>query len=257
MRGEKYDFDHLIRNAIHDEIKDSPLPDLSTSDAWQQLNQSLYRSKKLGNKTDFPKKIMYAACLLFLFVALVTEIPQNGYAFGKITEIFHKIKGSTVQLFIKVGNPEIKDKDAPSNDFSIVQGSEVTSEQMSLEEAQKDTAFSIIVPEGISSEFVLKHVTVVKKQNEKKSKEIYLNYEGQDQRVFTVTEKEIDNQFGSGEIADQDDTKIEEINLNGQTATLFLFKDGKTRLIWTIPSHYFSIEGQITKEEIIQIAKSM
>lgn len=246
------DLDQIIEDAIREEIHNSPVPK-PMNEAWDELNQRLQNERNLRSRRSLSKKpVVAAACILFIMgsVALAPQVS----AFGKLTEVFHKVSGSVVQLFGKVGdsNPPKEERNAPSVDeFAVVEGSKVTSQTMGLDEAQEVTAFQIRVPQRISPEFKLNNVTVIKPES-KKGEEIYLHFDGK-QREFTIREVKIADQFGFGEVNDEE-TKVEDVTINGQKGVVLKYKNGETRLVWLTTEFYFEIQGGITKEEAIQIA---
>lgn len=256
-RLNKDHMEQLIKEAISEEIESSPPPPLSTIEAWEKLNHRLNKSNINSMRISFfKKKWIYAASVLLLVAFIMFLSPKSGEAYSKITEIFKNVRGTVVQLFIKVGNGPKQDINAPtSEDFSIVQGSEIISEQTSLEMAQKKTSFTIKVPQNIPEEFVLKNVTVSKREKEL-SKDIFLNYVG-DQRGFIINQKLIGDSFGSGITADSDDTQVEQVTVHGQKASLLRYKNGVLELIWVIQDYYFSISGKLSKDEVIKIAESI
>jgi hypothetical protein len=232
---------------------------MSTNEAWEIFNkrreQKRRKKKSIKIPTIFNKKFAYLASSIIIVISLFTLAPQNGAAFSKLTEIFNKIQGNVAQLFIKVGGSEENENGPSSDEFTLIEGSEVISEQMNIEQAQSETSFPIIIPKWVPSDYYLKNVTVFKKTN-KKSQDIYLNYQG-DQKEFTIREVAIGNEFGLGAMVDQEDTKLEEVNINGYSATLLIYKNGFMGLAWTTQNHYLLIEGFLSKEQIVKIAESM
>lgn len=247
-------FDNLIQETIREKISNNSPSPLPVSDAWQQLNQRLHE-RNVKSTIPLQRKFIYAASIVSVFVLLTVFLPHKSFAFTRLTEIFQKIEGVMVQLFTRSGDVQ-NNADAPTPDeFSIVEGSEIVTQKMNLDQAQKLTSFNISVPKVLPSEFSLKYVTVLKKGTER-SREIFLNFEGND-RGFIINEKLVGGQLGSGTVVDREDTQVEQISLNGQEASLLSFKNGTTQLIWVTQTNYFSIEGKLTKQEIIQISKSM
>jgi hypothetical protein len=257
QRSDK-DLDRLIEEAAKEEFN-SITPPMSTNEAWEIFNkrreQKKRKKKSIKAPTSFNKKFVYVASSIIIVISLFTLAPQNGAAFSKLTEIFNKIQGNVAQLFIKVGGSKENGNGPSSDEFTVIQGSEVISEQMGLEQAQSETSFPIIIPQWVPSDYYLKNVTVSKKTN-KKSQDIYLNYQG-DQNEFTIREVAIGNQFGLGTTVDHEDTKLEEVEINGHTATLLIYKNGFLEVIWTTQNHYFLIEGFLTREQMLKIARSM
>lgn len=256
-RSDK-DMDRLIEEAIKEEFN-SITPPMSTNEAWEMFNkrreQKKRKNKSIKILTIFNKKFVYVVSSIIIVISLFALAPQNGAAFSKITEIFNKIQGNVVQLFIKVGGSEENENGPSSDEFTVIEGSEVISEQMNLEQAQNVTSFAIVAPKWVPADFYLKDVTVSKKTNEK-SEDIYLNYQG-DQKEFKIREIIIGNEFGLGATVDEEDTKMEEVDINGHTATLLIYKNGFIELVWTTQNHYFLIEGFLTRVQMLKIAKSM
>lgn len=249
--------EQLMKAAVTESIKNSPPPPLSSDEAWEKFKRKQHENHIKSNKTSmFKNKFIYAASLLLAFGSMMAFSAQNGSAFGRLSDIFQMTQGNVVQLFGKVGDEPKKDKNAPTSDqFSIVEGSEIIAKQVSLEEANQETAFTITIPKQIPKEFTLKNVTVSKTVGEK-SKDIYLHYKSE-KRAFTMNQKLTGEQFGFGMTVDRDDTKVEQITIQGQRGSLLQFKNGTLKLIWVSQRYYYSIQGKLTKDEAIRIAESM
>ncbi|MFK4997553.1 DUF4367 domain-containing protein [Bacillus sp. N9] len=115
--------------------------------------------------------------------------------------------------------------------------------------------FPIRIPKYVPDGFQLEQATVLRKEGEK-GKEIYVNYISND-RGFIITELAVEDQFGFGAALDADDVSVEELFIHGQIANLITYKNDHRQLIWMTQTHYFSIEGALTKEEMMEIAQSM
>jgi len=182
--------------------------------------------------------------------------PQKGTAFNTITDMFNKAQNSVNHLFVKLSNENMVEmNDSPSNEFSIVEESEIVSKSMSLEEATKFTKFSIRTPRELPTGYILIDATVIL-ENGETSNEISLNYENE-KNGFKIWERAINEEYGLGNIVDSEDTKLEEISIKGRDATLLLYKNNVSKLIWTDQNLLFVIEGQLTKEEILLIANGL
>ncbi|QTD40405.1 DUF4367 domain-containing protein [Sporosarcina sp. Te-1] len=248
---ENRDFDDLIREALQEQIHRQPLSKLTVVEAWERL--------EARKSTSFPRRKMKGwgmllslavACTLLFFI----WSPGHGSAYGNLVVWFQQIQGSVVQLF--GGKSEkIDSMDLPkATAFQVIETPDYQTEQLSMEKAQSVTDFPIILP-AVPNDFQLAHVDVIRKQNEM-SKEIYLNYTN-GHRDFTIAEFSSTESFSFGIMADQDDALLEELIIGGQKGSLITYKNNTRQLIWMTESHYFSIEGNLTKEEIIKIAKSM
>lgn len=250
--------ERLIKKALKEELDSAPPPPLSIEEAWKELNKKRTNNKEINPKKTLisKKSLLYVASLLFIFAALFSFSPLKGSAFSSFTEILQKVQGTVTQLFVKVGNSPEGDDGAPtSEELTIVEGSDITSKSMSLEEAQKVTAFPITLPKQVPEKYSFENVIVSKRENEL-SKDIYINYEN-DKHKFTINKKLVGDSFGSGITADSDDTKVEQVEINGEKGSLLQYKNGIVKLIWVTQQYYYSISGQLTIEEVIKVAESM
>ncbi len=248
---KQQNLDRLIREAMEEEIMECPTPRLSATEAWQKMEKKQKEERNPSKKNGFPKKAFLVVAMLFI-VLILASYPQKGTAFSRWSELFHKVQGSVVQVF--GGSSESLDDQSIASDFHVMDDSGPITEQMDLEEAQKVTNFTINIP-IVPSGFQLEQVVVMREKNQK-SNEIYLNYVG-NEREFIVSEKTLGDSYAFGAAVDNDDTEVEDILINGQQAMLTSFKNGVYTLTWMDQIYYFHIEGQLTKAEIIQIAKSM
>ncbi|WP_226035475.1 DUF4367 domain-containing protein [Aquibacillus saliphilus] len=250
--------DEIYREIVRDELKNTPTPPLSVDEAWSRFsNVRNQQPQKRNINFHSYSKWIGIACVLLIISSLLLLSPGNGSAFSKVTDIFQKAQGKVVNLFFSSDVNQEDQQDTPSSeDFIIVENSTFDSEQVSLEDAKTIATFPVRIPKDIPSPFSLKDVTILKKKNSEGSNEIVLNYSG-NEREFIINEKFEEGSFGSGVTADSDDTQVEQISLNGKEASFLNYKNGTTRLIWLDQSYYFSISGQLSKEEIINVAKSL
>lgn len=256
-KAEKHEMDHIIREALKDRISEQSAPEISVEEAWVLLakKRNAENERRPGRAKWYSKGllVMAAACLLLFIVWK----PQQGAAFDNWVTFYQKFQGSVVQVF--GGNtPHMFEEDettAGSEDAAFqVMDVEYVTEQLSLKEAQKVTAFDIKSP-IIPANYQLTNVTVIREENELSS-EVMLNYVGNGKQV-RIDQKLLEGEFGFGMAADRNDTKVKELFINERQATLITFKDGVRQLIWTTPNRYYSIEGNLEEEEIIAIAISM
>ncbi len=253
---KKYNMDSLIKDSMDEQLSNIPAPKLSASDAWKQM-ENQKKDINLFKKKRWPKKVLLAVASVLLMV-LIASYPQQGAAFGRWSEMFSQVQGSVTQLFgSSDGERSRSASDGQGDDlseFEVIETSEITTEQLTLEEAAKITNFSIVVPSAVK-DFKLDQVTVMQESGQK-SEEIYLNYIG-GVKSFTIMEKSLVSNYAFGVTMDSDDTLVEEIKMNGYQAYLAKYKNGNVSLTWMTQANYFQIEGNLTKEEVLAIAYSM
>ncbi|HEY4552229.1 MAG TPA: DUF4367 domain-containing protein [Bacillaceae bacterium] len=247
----KNNLDSFLREALEEKMAESPPPLLTMEEAWKKIRKP---KKKAGRY--YGLSILAAASVCILFFSIWS--PGGGAADGRLVQILHTVQGSVLQFFGGTeAKPLPKGGETPPTDegFAVIEDSEAVSERMSLEEAQKVTDFAIKIPKSVPSDARLDHVAVTRQAGEK-SREIYLHYM-RGGTPFTFTQMSASDQFGFGGAADGDDTKIEDVLISGQKGILIVFKNGHVQLIWMTQTHYYSIEGDVTKEEAMQMANSM
>lgn len=249
------DVDLLIKKAIRSEVKNSPTP-LPAAEAWKQLESRLNSQQSSSKRPSFFRsKLFYAVAIIFVSLTIFLS-PQNSGAHNTIIEVFQKVQESVTHLFIKVGDDgPTSDDQAPTEDFYIIDETEITSFELSIEDAQKETAFFIKQPKVVPEGYTLKDVTVFKSEDEQ-SDEIFLNYEGREGN-FSINQRLLGESFSAGVTIDNDDTQVDSIEIHGQPASLLQYKDDSAELIWANESYHYSISGTLTKDEIIEMAKSM
>lgn len=248
---KKIDLDQLIDESISEEVDSIPPPLLSSSEAWERLQQQ--RNQKTKRISPNMKALIYAASIALIIFTATFSVPQNSSAFSKFTEYFYQIQDSVVQIFIGTGVIDERNSDYPSTGIDQ-QLQEMLIKNMSLEDARNETSFLIKVPSYVPIGYSLVDVTVFYFEGEQ-SNNIYLNYSSDESR-FTLNIKEIEDQFGFGSTFSEAGSEIEDILINGHPASLITYDTGKKRLVWTTSIYFLSLEGEISREDIIAIAES-
>ena len=261
LSEEKNDMlDQLIKEAIHEGMEQTPTPMYISEEAWGKMDGA--RKKHPARYPRSLKKVwMYAASILVILASATLFSTTQGFASPTLTQFFQKVQGKMVHLFVKVGE-DTGFSDPPqgsgmnSEAGPVVVESEVVSLQMDLQEAQRETTFPILVPTYIPKAYHFENVTVMKGEQEL-SREIYLHYEGDD-GGFLIDQQVAGEAFGMGMVSDMEDTQVENIIVNGQQAKLLTFQDNFVELFWVKEDQmYYSISGNLPKQEIIKIAESM
>ena len=248
------DADLLIKKAIRNEMENSP-PPLPTDEAWKQLEAKLKDQQPSSSHSPFLKsKLFYAVAIIFISLIILLS-PQSSSAYSTFVEVFQKVQENVTQLFIKVEGDSPSGDKLPSTDDIYIIDDEMISRELSLEDAQEGTAFIIKQPKIVPEGYTLKNVTIFKSDNEK-SDDITLNYEGSE-GYFNMNQKLFGESFSAGITVDNEDAQIDSIDIHGRSANLLQYKDDFLELIWVTEDHYYSISGTLSKEEIVEIAKSM
>lgn len=246
--------DLIIKKAIRKEIENSP-PPMPTDQAWKQLETKLNNQQPRSIRSPFYKnKLLYAVAILFISLIILLS-PQSSSAYSTIVEIFQKVQTNVTQLFIKVGDDSPSGNDTPSTDDNYTIDEEMITLELSLEDAQEETAFIIKQPKYIPGGYTLKNVTIHKSET-KKSEDIILNYEG-NEGSFNINQKMLEESFSAGITINNNDAQIDSIEIHEQSANLLQYEADFLELVWVTEDFYYSISGMLSKEEVIEIAESI
>ncbi|MUK90607.1 DUF4367 domain-containing protein [Ornithinibacillus sp. L9] len=247
--------DPLIQEMLEQELDQSPSPSLSKEEAWKRINKEL-RHRKDKKFQFFRRKRFYAVAIMFAMIGMLVFLPQNGDANSKLTDIFHEIRGSVQHIFMNSmeKSDELPDVPLPDEEYIIVDDVNWVTKELSLEEAQEETAFKIVVPKEVPSEYAFEKAIIHKPENEL-SEEVTLHYMA-DEKEFYATQKVISETDFSMGMTTADDTEVKEVEVNGLPARLLIFKDASTEIIWMTQQYYFHISGHLTEDQIYSVASS-
>ncbi|WP_166512880.1 DUF4367 domain-containing protein [Desulfallas thermosapovorans] len=239
--------DEIIKTAM----KDMKVPPPPPEEFLHRLNKKYHeRRKKL---VAARVKTLFAAVAVILLVIVATNsfILKNATAVGNVISKFFYVEGEG-----SINNIVFKFFHKPKNEQDEIH--EITTIQpvtIPLEEAQAKVPFKILLPLYLPDGFCLDKVTL--EEVYAPSYIITLYYKSSKGEMLSICEENIIGETGRGYMYDKDDTIIEEVSINGSTATVANLKDKYVRLFWLNQSISIEILGQVTKEEAIKIAKSL
>lgn len=261
-------FESIIKQAIEKELENTDQPLQSTEEAWLELRDRLNKKQYRKQKRRFPRMAIYMACAIAFVISLIFIMPQGSEANKVFTEMFQKVQDNTVYILGGVGGENREDRESEEdhttenfdepdiNDVKESEGIESVAEFVSLEEAQEKAAFPIRVPKVIPKGFELDEVMIMTTPIGK-SDDVYLHYKGESEEAhFSINQKLITDEFGFGTIGYTDDVQVDKIEVNGYEAFL-IQSEGYARLVWVTPNRYYSINGILSREEIIKMAHSL
>jgi hypothetical protein len=246
--------DSLKQNDLSDpiisEYKNAPSPHTSKEETWLKIQQGLTTNK--AEKKVFKPSLLVASILVtFIFGTLIFENRQ-GNAFGWITKYFQKNNGTITQIEDSISEDDSNSPALPSTD-TLQEVSTITKEKtMSLSKAQGITKFRILTPSVLPEGYELLNVTVVYGENNS-SNDIVLNYNNQ----LTIQQTDAMEDMGNAVTVDNEDTKVQTLNLNGEKATLLTFKDHTNRLTFNHLKTKIIISSNLSEEDLVLIAESM
>ncbi|MFX0561086.1 DUF4367 domain-containing protein [Tepidibacillus infernus] len=255
MKKKDVNIDHLMKEIIEEELKNSPPPLVSKEETWENIRHMLYSQN--SNSLKFQKRMKRISVVIisvFILAAFFYQSP-NASAFDWISKFFLKAQGTITDLTGKIGQPISSNSNGPKPEAQVL-NKQIKVEDMSLTEAQKMIdGFTINVPKKVPPGFELSYVSVIR-VGDRKSNEIKLHYKNE-QQTFSIQEIFVKDQMGYSFGVDNEDTVIKEVNINGIKGTMFTFKDGTKKIIWVHQDVQFLIESQLSDHEMLEIAKSI
>jgi hypothetical protein len=249
-------FDNVIRQWVKNEVEKPPRLSQSLDEAWEKVQQKIEIDKRKTRKSRLYRKPAFlTSAAVLLILAATMLLPHTGSAFGRLTTFFYQVTDNLIQVFSGATNPGAQVKNPPNNHVIIKSGA--VEKQMDLKEAQEASAFEIILPGYVPSDFHLENVSVMKEEG-KQSQEITLNYHNQIGEMLTISEKLLSEQTAYGITVDKDDNDIKYMTVNENKAALITnHKMGIKQLLWETSNKRMTILGKVTEEEMLKIANSM
>jgi hypothetical protein len=258
MRKNNSSLEELIKEAIQEEYENAPTPVKSKADTWLDINKKLKDIEEPSKNSPWIKKMTVVAASVLILTTVVFSQSQNSSAFGWLSTLFFNVnEENRANISGSIGTPPMDGKGAPPPSPEVYQVNKVETKEeiMSLSEAQDVTDFEILVPKKVPEYFGPPSVKVFFANDEVDNK-IELQY-SHDQDIFTINEHYVRGQMGYGYSVDFDDTKVQEVMIHGKKGVLFSFKNGDKRLIWDYLNYQLELNGRLSEEQIIEIARSI
>ena len=238
--------DSLIKDIFEEEFDNIEYP--QADEMWGQIRIKLKKERrKILLKRLRPA---FAACILISVLSVLFinfQTPVMAFA-NKLIRSMEEFTGNTLK---------IHRRDVAQDEKG---GADITRniDDPRIHEAQKNINFDLIIPGYIPKDFKLSNVDVLNKNKEKEV--VTLQYIKNENRreSFEITQES----FPSGvddtlNILDDEGVNVEHVKINGIECTLINYDSTLNKLIW-INSHLgYKIDGRVSKEDIIKIAKSM
>ena len=240
------DVDSLIKDIIEEEFKNIEYP--PADEMWEQIRSKLRKERRKillkRLKPAFAAGIIISVLSVF-FINFQTPVMAFTY---KIIRSVEEFAGNILKIHRIVVT---SDDDSRADIIRNI-------DDPRIGEAQKNIQFKLLIPGYIPMDFKLNNVDVLNKNKEKEVVTLqYINAKDENKREsFEITQES----FPSG----IDDTinilegaNIEHIKINGIEYTLISYDSTLNKLIWTNDHLGYKIDGRVSKDDIIKIAKSM
>jgi len=245
------DFDSLVKELVKERICEMPHPPKEA--VWEQLRTRLSQERKKEKRIRILKQLRpaFVACLVIIFLTVIYSDPSTHVAAftNRIIKSIVEITQDTIKIHKKV------DPAAEKSDYLF--GRDIDDPR--LGEAQKKVHFRLFIPEYIPEAFELSSVDVLNKNTKKETVTLlYINSNSDKKDCFEIIQRSYsDGTSVTMNIKKDESTKIENLTVDGIEYTLISHEKNLNGLLWDTDNIGYEISGNISRDDIIEIAKSM
>lgn len=246
------DFDSFIKELVEERIYEMPRP--PKEEVWGQLIAQLRQERRKERKMKILKQLrpVFTACMVIVFLIVLYISPNTHVAAftNKIIKSIVEITQDTFKIHKKVDF-------AADGKADYLFGRDI--EDPRIGEAQKKVHFRLFIPEYIPKEFKLNSVDVLN-TNEKKETVtfLYIDSDSNQKDCFEIIQRSYsDGASVTMNIGKDENTKIENLDIDGVEYTLVGYEKNLNGLLWDNGNIGCEIRGNISRDDIIEIAKSM
>ncbi|CQR48398.1 hypothetical protein BN1058_02766 [Paraliobacillus sp. PM-2] len=258
-RKQKYIDDQLLQQVVKKEYNEAPNAAPMKEFMWKQIQMEINEQPKRKSFILYHKKVLSVASvfLILLVGSLFTQL-KDGEAFGWFSNYFVEKQADRTEINNQISDEPIEQPPSPPPYDESLKSEELhpIDTDMSLKEAVQEASFHIVTPSKIPKGYRLDYVT--RRTYEGAPLEhIFLNYEGKG-NAFVIKQSKIIGEFYSSNMTVNNQlAQVETVNLNGVEATLISYDDGTTTLLWVRMRTEITITGELEKDDIIKMAKSL
>ncbi len=257
--NQQYNDDQWLQQAVKQEYNQVPSPAPMKESMWKQIQMERKEQPKKKSSIVFNKSYLsVAAAFLILLIGSLFIQLKDGEAFGWFSNYFIDEQGDRTEINNQISDNPIDQPPAlPSYDAPLRSKELIPIEtEMSLEEAVEKASFHIVIPSKLPDGYQLGTVTLRQYKGEP-LEGVDLQYVGNTQSFIIAQKKIIGEYYSSNMTVNNNLAEVETINLNGTEATYIGYDDGTTELIWLRMRTKITITGELSKEEVLEIAKSL
>jgi len=234
------------------------IPDPTPS--WEKVERLLQRRRRRIQRL---KVVPYVAAS-FVLGAMIFGSPPVTNAFNPFFQSIKTIQSDVVSLIFGVKPIETtKPKTSPPQTVAGPAGADLSSEVKTSkkldnwEEAAPLLAFPHVKFDHVPDGFVLTESRLLFKAAQTQSTEAVLLYVDGAGKRFRVMLRLLESNETMTSVAGKDTHTVEEVEVNGSKAFLVATDTRKSSLEYLYRNLYISISGDLTKDEILEIARKM
>ncbi len=246
------DFDSFIKEVVKERIKKMPRP--PKSEVWEQVITRIRLEHKKELKKNLLKRLKsaIAACILIAFLAVLYvnfQAPVMAFA-DRIIKSMIVIKEDTIKIYKKVVS--LSNESIPDYLF----GRDIDDPRIG--ETQKKIHFRLFIPEYISKGFQLNKIDIINNYDEKETVTFLYSSSNDKKDCFEIIQWNFPAESNIAvNITKDENTKIEYLTIDGIEYTLISYEKNLNSLLWDNGTVSCEINGNLSRDEIIKIAKSM
>ncbi|WP_186580112.1 DUF4367 domain-containing protein [Aquibacillus kalidii] len=246
--------DYHLKQHITKDYDNCPEPPVSKDKTWEMIRKEIQKDAKPKKKL-LPTRLMSIAAVAVITIigGLFLQV-NDSQAFGWITKYFITSNDEITQIGSSIKEPG-DSGGLPSPDQLEEIAVVTKTDDMELAHAQQETNFHILVPKDVPDGYTLGFVTVYY-ENDMPSTKVILNYRN-NEKTFTIEQIYVEHEVASSMVVDNDDTKVQNVELFTGQGTFISFKDNTTMLMWSQMNSQLTLDSSLSLEKAKMIANSM
>ncbi|MBO8173095.1 MAG: DUF4367 domain-containing protein [Bacillaceae bacterium] len=247
--------DRYIKDWIQRELEQIPVDPEQKEQVWRNIQKARREQHRQPVFKNRLIQTVASVAIICVFIS-ATQMSQVS-AIEWLTQWYAQTKGKVTQIFTTIGGNGGTDATPNAKPIIEIKQEQVTLEEMSVDEAKKIAPFQVVTPQYLPENYTFKTTMAQLINNERVSNLKIVYQHPENGNTIEIFQQYVENQMGISTVIDNEDTTLKEIDINGTTAQLFLFKDGSNKLVWVQNKVRYVIESHLPEEELIRVAKSM
>jgi len=251
------ELDDIIRVVVGARMENCNPPPVE--EAWARLKERInYRPKQLSfnlHKRYLPHIALTVVLILLVatFFSFTNPIKARALGYKIIDSVEAFLYSPVMNLRSGVrGDDKTKPTPPPQTVKEINTEPQI---MITLEEAKTKVPFPLRVPTYLPPAYHLKKVTYQKQTSY--TAEVTMEYKGPKDNYFTITQLNFTGELGTGYAYDREDTTIKNVMIGSNKAKIAQSKSGFVRLMWIDGQINLNLEGKLSSQEAIKIARSI
>ncbi len=241
--------DLLIKKAVKKKNEDIVCP--PSAEIWDEISAKLERHRKKELFQDLkPVFIKSVATIIAIIVMMTFRSPVVAFT-SRVWGYIVEVTDETFKIH------RIGQSDPHTGEEEYIKA--INAGDPRITEAQNSVEFQLLTPQHIPDNFELRDIEVLNGIPEQETVVFqYAEDIEESRRTIVITQEvyPIENHVTTMNMPNEDNTEIERIEIDGIDYILIKNED-VLGLLWNGNDIVYSIYGNISKKEIIEIAKSM